>query len=313
MKKKFYILMCLASLVLMVTACGGKEKIKEKLRAATEAVKERKEAAASEKGSDPEMDKQGDRPDSGAFVDPSLTPAQRKALDKENPWFARDFRMELKSQQMGGTINVVIQKAGNVVYYHFWNNSGDVEALLVIGEEEIKNYRISTKGKVAQLQQTLKQDYYTVFSNTIGDVHGIIYKEDEDREQNQSETAMIESEVQKSIDVNDERWNGFDCEKITRTTVMNNRVSEGVKALEGLFGFNLDLENSMKSMEHMEITDNIWIEKNSGAVVRRETQSVGAMAQSMMNMAKQPSVSLLTFSPDPSLIPTSLEGYKLVK
>ena len=49
MKKKFYILMCLASLVLMVTACGGKEKIKEKLRAATEAVKERKEAAASEK------------------------------------------------------------------------------------------------------------------------------------------------------------------------------------------------------------------------------------------------------------------------
>ena len=83
MKKKFYILMCLASLVLMVTACGGKEKIKEKLRAATEAVKERKEAAASEKGSDLEMDKQGDRPDNGAFVDPSLTPAQRKALDKE--------------------------------------------------------------------------------------------------------------------------------------------------------------------------------------------------------------------------------------
>lgn len=39
----------------MVTACGGKEKIKEKLRAATEAVKERKEAAASEKGSALEM------------------------------------------------------------------------------------------------------------------------------------------------------------------------------------------------------------------------------------------------------------------
>ena len=101
MKKKFYILMCLASLVLMVTACGGKEKIKEKLRAATEAVKERKEAAASEKGSDLEMDKQGDRPDNGAFVDPSLTPAQRKALDKENPWFARNFRMELTAKSSG--------------------------------------------------------------------------------------------------------------------------------------------------------------------------------------------------------------------
>ena len=313
MKKKFYILMCLASLVLMVTACGGKEKIKEKLRAATEAVKERKEAAVSEKGSDPEMDKQGDRPDSDAFVDPSLTPAQRKALDKDNPWFARDFRMELKSRQMGSIMNVEIQKSGNVVYYHFWNNSGDVETLLVIGEEVIKAYRISMKSKVAKFQRDYEEDYYTVFCNTIGDVHGIIYKENEERTQNQGETAMIESEVLNSIDVKEERWNGFDCEKITRTTVMNNRVSEGVKALEGLFGFNLDLENSMKSMEHMEITDNIWIEKNSGAVVRRETQSAGAMAQSMMNMAKQPSVALLTFSPDPSLIPTSLEGYKLVK
>ena len=297
----------------MVTACGGKEKIKEKLRAATEAVKERKEAAVSEKGSDPEMDKQGDRPDSDAFVDPSLTPAQRKALDKDNPWFARDFRMELKSRQMGSIMNVEIQKSGNVVYYHFWNNSGDVETLLVIGEEVIKAYRISMKSKVAKFQRDYEEDYYTVFCNTIGDVHGIIYKENEERTQNQGETAMIESEVLNSIDVKEERWNGFDCEKITRTTVMNNRVSEGVKALEGLFGFNLDLENSMKSMEHMEITDNIWIEKNSGAVVRRETQSAGAMAQSMMNMAKQPSVALLTFSPDPSLIPTSLEGYKLVK
>ena len=110
MKKKFYLLMCLASLVLMVTACGGKEKIKEKLRAATEAVKERKEAAASEKGSDLEMDKKGDRPDNGAFVDPSLTPAQRKAIDKENPWFARNFRMELTAKSMGNKVNVEIQK-----------------------------------------------------------------------------------------------------------------------------------------------------------------------------------------------------------
>lgn len=33
----------------------------------------------------------------------------------------------------------------------------------------------------------------------------------------------------------------------------------------------------------------------------------------MGQMQPQPSVSLLTFSPDPSLIPASLEGYKLVK
>lgn len=313
MKKKFYILMCLASLVLMVTACGGKEKIKEKLRAATEAIKERNEPDGSENENGEEAEKRADIPVGEAFADPSLTPAQRKALDKDNPWFARDFRMELKSRQMGSIMNVEIQKSGNVVYYHFWNNSGDVETLLVIGEEVIKAYQISMKSKVAKFQRDYEEDYYTVFCNTIGDVHGIIYKENEERTQNQGETAMIESEVLNSIDVKEERWNGFDCEKIIHKTVMNNRVSEGVKALEGLFGFNLDLENSMKSMEHMEITDNIWIEKNSGAVVRRETQSVGAMAQSMMNMAKQPSVALLTFSPDPSLIPTSLEGYKLVK
>lgn len=142
MKKKFYILMCLASLVLMVTACGGKEKIKEKLRAATEAVKERKEAAASEKGSDLEMDKQGDRPDNGAFVDPSLTPAQRKALDKENPWFARNFRMELTAKSMGNKVNVEIQKSGKILYYHFWNNSGNVETLILLdeGDYKIGNY-----------------------------------------------------------------------------------------------------------------------------------------------------------------------------
>ena len=129
----------------MVTACGGKEKIKEKLRAATEAVKERKEAAASEKGSDLEMDKQGDRPDNGAFVDPSLTPAQRKAIDKENPWFARDFRMELTAKSMGNKVNVEIQKSGKIFYYHFWNNSGNVETLILLDEGDYKIYQISSK------------------------------------------------------------------------------------------------------------------------------------------------------------------------
>ena len=312
MKRKFYLLMCFVGLVLMVTACGGKEKIKEKLRAATEAIKERNESTASEGESGEGAEERGDKPDSEAFVDPSLTSAQRKALDKENPWFARDFRMELKSRQMGGIMNVEIQKSGNIVYYHFWNNSGNVETLLVIGEEVIKVYQISMKNKVAQFKRDYEEDYYTVFCNTIGNAHGIVYKENEDREQNESETAMIESETQNFIDMTEERWGGFDCEKITRTVVMNNKVSEGVKALEGILGMNMDLEGAMKGMEHMETTDIVWIEENSGAVVHRETKATGAAAQAAMNLAKQPSVNLLTFSPDPSLIPTSLEGYKLV-
>lgn len=312
MKRKFYLLICFVGLVLMVTACGGKEKIKEKLRAATEAIKERNESTASGGESGEGVEERGDKLDSEAFVDPSLTSAQRKALDKENPWFARDFRMELKSRQMGGIMNVEIQKSGNIVYYHFWNNSGNVETLLVIGEEVIKVYQISMKNKVAQFKRDYEEDYYTVFCNTIGNAHGIVYKENEDREQNESETAMIESETQNFIDMTEERWGGFDCEKITRTVVMNNKVSEGVKALEGILGMNMNLEGAMKGMEHMETTDIVWIEKNSGAVVHRETKATGAAAQAAMNMAKQPSVNLLTFSPDPSLIPTSLEGYKLM-
>ena len=276
MKKKFYILMCLASLVLMVTACGGKEKIKEKLRAATEAVKERKEAAASEKGSDLEMDKQGDRPDNGAFVDPSLTPAQRKAIDKENPWFARNFRMELTAKSMGNKVNVEIQKSGKILYYHFWNNSGNVETLILLDEGDYKIYQISSKNKVAQLKATSTQE---------------------------------------SVGVEDVRWGGFDCEKITRVTGTENDLSAGMKAIGDLFGTKSSMDNSIKDLKHIETTDIVWIEKNSGAVVHRKFSVKGGagMGNYAERMKPQPSVTLLTFSPDPSLIPTSQEGYKLVK
>ena len=285
MKKKFYILMCLASLVLMVTACGGKEKIKEKLRAATEAVKERKEAAASEKGSDLEMDKQGDRPDNGAFVDPSLTPAQRKAIDKENPWFARNFRMELTAKSMGNKVNVEIQKSGKILYYHFWNNSGNVETLILLDEGDYKIYQISSKNKVAQLKATSDSDYYAFFCDKIGNVYGIVHTAQKEKKVEQDD-SFVQSSTQESVGVEDVRWGGFDCEK-----------------------------NSIKDLKHIETTDIVWIEKNSGAVVHRKFSVKGGagMGNYAERMKPQPSVTLLTFSPDPSLIPTSQEGYKLVK
>ena len=245
MKKKFYILMCLASLVLMVTACGGKEKIKEKLRAATEAVKERKEAAASEKGSDLEMDKQGDRPDNGAFVDPSLTPAQRKALDKENPWFARNFRMELTAKSMRNKVNVEIQKSGKILYYHFWNNSGNVETLILLDEGDYKIYQISSKNKVAQLKATSDSDYYAFFCDKIGNVYGIVHTAQKEKKVEQDD-SLVQTSTQESLGLEDVRRGGIETDTLTRVTRTENDLSAGMKAIGDLFGTKSSMDNSIK-------------------------------------------------------------------
>lgn len=290
MKKKFYILMCCLTGLAMIAACSG-EKVKEKLHAVAKSVADRKKAG------------------------PSLSTAQEKALDKENPWFARDFRMELTAQTMGSNVNVELQKSADVLYYHFWNKSGDTEMLVFLGEEEYKIYRISTKAKVAQLTGTSKPDYYRFFSEKIGDLYGIVHKAREEKKKSKSDNAFVESDSQESLDVKDERWNGFDCEKIIRITETENDLSAGMKALGGLLGNKGELENSMKDLKKIKQTDIVWIDKKSGAVVHREYKMEGGAGLGTMaeQMKGQPSVTLLTFSPDPSLIPTSLEGYKLVQ
>lgn len=298
MKRNYFTLICLAGLVLM-TACS-REKIKEKLHAVAVKVAERKEAAKTGK-------------ENG---DPSLTSAQDKALDKENPWFARDFRMELTAQTMGSKVNVEIQKSGKILYYHFWNNSGNAEMLVMLDEGEYKLYQISTKNKVAQFKGTSDLDYYTFFCNRIGGVYGIIHTaQKEKKEKTERDEAFVQSETQESVNVEDERWGGFDCEKITRVTKTKSDLSVGMKALGGLLGNKKDLDGMMKDMEEITQTSMVWIDKNSGAVVHREykMEGGGGMAALAGQMQAQPSVSLLTFSPDPSLIPASLEGYKLVK
>jgi len=107
----------------------------------------------------------------------------------------------------------------------------------------------------------------------------------------------------------------FDCEKITRVTGTENDLSAGMKAIGDLFGTKSSMDNSIKDLKHIETTDIVWIEKNSGAVVHRKFSVKGGagMGNYAERMKPQPSVTLLTFSPDPSLIPTSQEGYKLVK
>lgn len=302
MRKIYYIALCLSALFL-TPSCINKEKVKEKIRAAKETVAKKKSGKAK-----------GDKP-----ADPSLTPAQAKALDKEDPWFARDFRMELTIRQMNSMTNAEIQKSGDVLYYHFWNSSGDNEFLLFLGEEEIKVYQISTKTKMAQLTRTVTDDYPTTFYNMIGKGTGVVYNPggEGQKKKSESDEVFIKSETSASVDVTNERWNGFDCEKITKNIVVKSDAGGGMKALGAILG-KKELGNTVKQMglEEVKTTDIVWLDKRCGAVLHREYKmdsgknGLGAVSQQMVPM---PSVSLFTFSPDASLIPTSLEGYKLVK
>lgn len=315
MKRKYYtLLICLAGIALL-TACDG-EKMKRKFHAAAKVVAEHKNSAGSGKEEGEEAEKQEGGTKSGAFVDPSITPAQNKALDRENPWFARDFRMELTAQTMGGKVNVEIQKSGKVLYYHFWNNSGNAEMLILLDEGEYKLYQISTKNKVAQLTGTSDLDYYTFFCNRIGGAYGIVHTaRKEDNKKAKQDDTIIRTETQESVNVEDERWGGFDCEKITRVTETESDLGVGMKALGGLLGNKGDMDGVMKDMKKIKQTYITWIDKASGAVVHRYYKMDGGtgMGTFAEQMQPQPSVALLTFSPDPSLIPTSLEGYKLVQ
>lgn len=295
MRKIYYVGMFISTLF-MTTSCLNKEKAKEKIQAVKEKVVEKKKS-----------EKSGDL---------SLTSAQSKALNKENPWFARDFRMELTVELAGGVNNVEIQKSGNVVYYHVWNNSGGGEKLFVIDGEEIKSYMISTKNKVAQLQRTYKDDLYAVFCKSIGEPNGIIHKAEKgNKKKTKSEDAIVESKKRESVDVKDERWNGFDCEKITRVTETESDLSTGMKALGSILGNKDKMDGMMKELKKLKQTDIVWLDKESGAVVHREFKMEGGgdMGKLAQQTRPLPTVKTLTFSPDASLIPNSLEDYKLVE
>ena len=222
--------------------------------------------------------------------------------------------MELTAKSMSNKVNVEIQKSGKILYYHFWNNSGNVETLILLDEGDYKIYQISSKNKVAQLKATSDSDYYAFFCDKIGNVYGIVHTAQKEKKVEQDD-SFVQSSTQESVGVEDVRWGGFDCEKITRVTGTENDLSAGMKAIGDLFGTKSSMDNSIKDLKHIETTDIVWIEKNSGAVVHRKFSVKGGagMGNYAERMKPQPSVTLLTFSPDPSLIPTSQEGYKLVK
>lgn len=172
----------------------------------------------------------------------------------------------------------------------------------------------SLKTRWQQLKATSDSDYYAFFCDKIGNVYGIVHTAQKEKKVEQDD-SFVQSSTQESVGVEDVRWGGFDCEKITRVTGTENDLSAGMKAIGDLFGTKSSMDNSIKDLKHIETTDIVWIEKNSGAVVHRKFSVKGGagMGNYAERMKPQPSVTLLTFSPDPSLIPTSQEGYKLVK
>lgn len=288
----------------LLASCVDDSAVKEKIREATKIVSAINDMKGDKKSDDGNSD--GEKP--------AETETQRKADDKENPWFARDFRMELTFEMMGAETNAVIQKSGNAVYLHGWNKSGSMERLFIIGDDDIKAYLISSSKKKAQFQKSFTDDYHTVFRREIGEKCGIIYQPESEKKQ--SGGKFVETEV-KAHEITHEKWNGFDCEKITRSVALKSNLGTGLGMLGAVLG-NKKLSETAKetAMEEITKTDIVWLHKESGALLHRE-YNVDCDKKGINSFMQQtvilPTVSLLTFSPDASDIPTSLDGYELVK
>lgn len=281
----------------LLTSCIDSGKVKEKIQLAKEKIAEKKAEVKAKAG------------------EPSRTSAQEKALDTENPWYTRDFRMELTVELAGGVSNAIIQKSGDVLYNKFWNKSGGGEKVFIIGDDDIKAYLINSSTKMAQLQKTYTKSYAEVFRDNFVQSLGIIYLPSaKKKEMNQT---FVKTETEESVEVVDEKWNGFDCEKITRVSVTKSDASAGLKAIGALIG-KKELGSFVKDsgLGDTKTTDIYWLHKETGAVLHREykmdSQNQG-LSQFVTQMGAMPTVSVFTLNPDPSLIPTSLEGYKLVE
>ncbi len=293
------------ALVMALSACGGKKTHSEAEAGSAEVVESAETSTGSEKK---DNKKQSDE-------EKQLTPTMKKALDTENPWYARDFRMEFIYEVAGATINAEMQKSGNGLFIHAWSGNQSGDRLLLITDDEYKEYLINQSKKTATFTKShLKQDYdYNwIFYDFIGSISGIVYKEE--KEKDNKDQSIVKSENKKSVVIEDETWNGFDCEKMTRILEVKNELSDGMKALGKVAGNSKDLDNMMAKMKSGKVIHTFWLDKNSGAVLHRTYQSEGMemLAQAKYNIPL-PTVKVLTFSPDPSLAPSSLDGYKVIE
>ena len=64
----------------------------------------------------------------------------------------------------------------------------------------------------------------------------------------EQDDSFVQSSTQESVGVEDVRWGGFDCEKITRVTGTENDLSAGMKAIGDLFGTKSSMDNSIKDL-----------------------------------------------------------------
>lgn len=294
MKRILYLTTIFLSLSLLAS-CIDSGKVKEKIQVAKEKIAEKKAKAGT----------------------PSRTSAQEKALDKENPWYTRDFRMELTVELAGGVTNAIIQKSGDVLYNKFWNKSGGGEKVFIIGDEDIKAYLINSSTKMAQHQKTYTKSYAEVFRDNFAQTLGIIYLPSATNKK-KADNSFVQTDTEESVEVVDEKWNGFDCEKITKVSVTKSDASAGLKALGAILGKKDELSGFVKEsgLAETKTTDVYWLHKETGAVLHREykmdSQNQG-LSQFVTQLGAMPTVSVFTLDPDPSLIPVSLEGYKLVE
>ncbi len=284
------------------TSCMDREAVKQKIRATTETVK-------AIKGTDSATESED-------AVGPKYSSARKKALDHENAWYLKDFRMEVNFTMAGGKGQDLIQKSGNVFYLRRIASGRQLETLTLLQDGKWVAYLIKPSAKQAQRQKAHEGDFGEVFRKTYAGEMGMILS-DKEKKKEKDKNGFIMQQTTEEIEVSHERMNGFDCEVTTATVRTESQTNPAMKMLDGVFGGELSkgLDEITKQAGNTTQVSSLWIDKESGAVVKK-TYKVEGGEGSLMQLAQQTNIQFtvksLTFNPDPNLIPNSLEGYTLV-
>ncbi len=294
-------MMWLAVLGIAATSCMDREAVKQKIRSATETVKAAK--GITDSGTPAEAE------------GPKHSSAREKAMDEDNPWYADDFRMELDFTLGGGKGNDLLQHSGNVFYQRRIASNRQLESLTIKEGDKWVTYLINPKTKQAQRQKEHEGTFAEVFRRAYAKEMGLVFSESKQKEKKKNGIVMQETEEEMSV--SEERMNGFDCEVTTVVVRTKTQANPAMKALDGILGGELSkgLEEISKKAGNTTQTGKMWIDKKTGAVVKRTFQLEGAdpgLAQFSEQAQIQFTVKSLVFNPDPNLVPRSLEGYTLV-
>ncbi len=307
-------MMCMAVFAIACTSCMDGDEATRKIRSLTEKVREMK----AEKGIVSEEDSEEIADGSSEEVKgPRWSVTRRKALNKDEAWYMRDFRMELDVKALGVQAQDLLQKSGNVFYLRRIAGSNQVESLFLIKDDKVERYLINPRTKQAQLQKIYEGDFGVAFRDGYAREMGLLVEEGKSQEKKEKDSGFISSKTTEEISVEDARLNGFDCEKTTIVVHTQSEASPAMEVLDGIFGTAMSktIQQTADQLGNTVQTTSVWVDKKSGAVIKREYKMEGAtsvMNQMAGQQVFQPTVKSLIFNPDPSLIPRSLDGYTLV-